>query len=112
MVIRSTFIGLTKVLDKFDDLAIEAAVAGIHFPPAIESEYNKLVVTVIARGDDVYPEQHYRIEKTLYVSLQFDPEQLLPLSTAAVTRLVRDRTENYLAATGEVEEREMQQIDF
>ena len=42
MIISSTFIGLANVLDKFDDLAIEAAVAGIHFPPDIESEYKKL----------------------------------------------------------------------
>jgi hypothetical protein len=112
MIISSTFIGLANVLDKFDDLAIEAAVAGIDFPPDIESEYKKLVVTVIARGDDIYSEQHYRIEKTLYISLQFDPHQLLALSSGAVTRLVRDRVETYLAAIEDVEEREMQQIDF
>lgn len=112
MIISSTFIGLANVLDKFDDLAIEAAVAGIQFPSEIESKYKKLVVTVIARRDDVYPEQHYRIEKTLYVSLQFDPDQLLALSTDAVTRLVRDRTETYLATIDEVEERKMQQMDF
>lgn len=107
MIISSTFIGLANVLDKFDDLAIETAVASIDFPSNIESDYKKLVVTVIARGDDAYPEQHYRIEKTLYVSLQFDPEQLLARSTDAVTILVRDRTATYLAAIDEVEEREM-----
>lgn len=112
MITSSTFVGLANVLDKFDDLAIEAAVAGIHFPSSIESEYSRLVVTVIARGDDVYPEQHYRIGKTLYVSLQFDPDQLLALSTEAVTQLICDRTAMYLKAIDEVEERAIQQLDF
>lgn len=104
MKVGSTFIILNSVADKLDHLAIEKAVSQLDFPPFL-SGYEKLAIAVIVRGDNVYPEEHYRVGNTLVVGLQFDPKKILSLTPEEVTILVRDRTQTYLSTITEVEER-------
>jgi hypothetical protein len=106
MEVKSTCVILAGVAEKIDHEMINQAVCQINFPPSISTEYDKLGLCIIVRNDNVYPEGHYCIGKTLYVSLQFPPEQVRTLSTTEMTSLVRDKTEAYLSSITEVEERE------
>lgn len=112
MTVSSTFIGLVSVADKVDHLAIEAAIASLPFPVQLTAEYDQLGLAVIARGDNVYPQEHYRIGNTLYLALQFNPESFHSLSTEAVTQAICDKVAAYLPTIREVEEREMQEMKF
>lgn len=111
MKISSTSINLTKVAEKINLSTIEHAISQLDFPLSL-SDYEELCIAVIVRGDSVYPEEHYRIGNTLYLALQFDPEQVSTLTPEEVTNMVCEKTKTYLSNISEVEEREFQMMRY
>ncbi len=108
MKIGTTAIILTKVSGKIDHEAIERSLATIKLPQSLKQEFKEICLGIIVRGDDFYPEEHYRTGDALIIALQFDPEKVLSLPIEAVTQMVCEKFDTYLRniSISDIEERE------
>lgn len=108
MKIGTTAIILTEVSGKIDHEAICKSLAEIRLPQTLEQEFEEICLGIIVRGDDFYPEEHYRTGDALIIGLQFDPEKVLSLPVEAVTQLVCEKFDAYIhnISIPDIEERE------